>query len=100
MVLYTEMITVPTLYHNKDSRDRFLKFNRCTNPRSFHLQIYRHLRFLLRLLSKRMVLYTEMITAPTLYHNEDSRDRFLKFNSPSEHPVVLQLGGSDLVQII
>lgn len=55
----------------------------------------RHFRFFLRLLSKRMVLYTEMITAPTLYHNKDSRDRFLKFNAPAEHPVVLQLGGSD-----
>ena len=55
----------------------------------------RHLRFLLRLLSRRMVLYTEMITAPTLYYNEESRDRFLRFNAPDEHPVVLQLGGSD-----
>jgi len=63
------------------------------------IQRYRHLRFLLRLLSKRMVLYTEMITAPTLYHNEESRDRFLRFNSPAEHPVVLQLGGSDPEQL-
>ncbi len=55
----------------------------------------RHLRFLLRLLSHRMVLYTEMITSQTLHFNPEARDRFLRFNAPEEHPVVLQLGGAD-----
>jgi hypothetical protein len=60
----------------------------------------RHLRFLLRLLSTRMVLYTEMITAMALVHcSDDARDRFLRFNDPGEHPVVLQLGGSDAAML-
>lgn len=40
----------------------------------------RHLRFLLRLLSKRATLYTEMVTANTLVHN-DELDRWLAFNA-------------------
>jgi len=52
----------------------------------------RHLRFLLRLLSKRATLYTEMVVSNTLVHN-DELDRWLAFN-PEEHPLVLQLGGN------
>lgn len=55
----------------------------------------RHLRFLLRLLSRRMVLYTEMVVSTALHFNEELRDRSLRFNAPDEHPVVLQLGGAD-----
>ena len=40
----------------------------------------RHLRFLLRLISKRATLYTEMVTANTLIHNEDL-NRWLAFNA-------------------
>lgn len=52
----------------------------------------RHCRFLHRLLSKRAVLYTEMIVADAAIHGK--RERLLGFDA-SEHPVVLQLGGSD-----
>ena len=52
----------------------------------------RHCRYLLRLFSPNAWLYTEMITAEALIRG--SRERFLKFH-PSEHPVALQLGGSD-----
>lgn len=52
----------------------------------------KHERFLLRLISKHAVLYTEMITTGALIHGDKSR--FLDFNE-SEHPVALQLGGSD-----
>jgi len=52
----------------------------------------RHCRFLHRLLSKRAVLYTEMIVADAAIHGK--RERLLGFD-PTEHPVVLQLGGSD-----
>lgn len=52
----------------------------------------RHARYLLRLISKRALLYTEMITVDALLHGD--RDRFLAFN-PAEHPLALQLGGSD-----
>jgi tRNA-dihydrouridine synthase A len=52
----------------------------------------RHFRFLARLISKRVRLYTEMVTAPAIVHG---RREFLLAFSPEEHPVALQLGGSD-----
>ena len=52
----------------------------------------RHCRFFHRLLSARARLYTEMVTADAILHGD--RDRLLGF-SPEEHPVALQLGGSD-----
>jgi len=52
----------------------------------------RHCRYLHRLLSKRTLLYTEMVTAAALIHGP--RERLLAY-SPEEHPVALQLGGSD-----
>ncbi len=52
----------------------------------------RHCRYFHRLLTKRARLYTEMITAEALVRG-DAR-RHLDFD-PSEHPVALQLGGSD-----
>ena len=52
----------------------------------------RHCRFLLRLLSRHALLYTEMVTTGAVLHGD--RDYLLGFN-PEEHPVALQLGGSD-----
>lgn len=52
----------------------------------------RHCRFFHRLLSPNAVLYTEMVTANAILHGD--KDRHLRFD-PSEHPVVLQLGGSE-----
>jgi tRNA-dihydrouridine synthase A len=52
----------------------------------------RHCRFFHRLLSARALLYTEMVTAAAILHGD--RDRLLGF-SAEEHPVALQLGGSD-----
>jgi tRNA-dihydrouridine synthase A len=52
----------------------------------------RHCRFFHRLLSVRARLYTEMVTAEAILHGD--RERLLAFNS-EEHPVALQLGGSD-----
>jgi len=52
----------------------------------------RHCRYFLRLLSPRVRLYTEMVTASALEHGD--RQRLLQFH-PAEHPVALQLGGSD-----
>ena len=52
----------------------------------------RHCRFFHRLLSRRARLYTEMLTAGAVIHGD--RDRLLGFD-PVEHPVALQLGGSD-----
>jgi tRNA-dihydrouridine synthase A len=52
----------------------------------------RHCRYFLRLISRRARLYTEMVTAPALAHGDVPRH--LDFDS-AEHPVALQLGGSD-----
>ena len=52
----------------------------------------RHERYFLRLISKRVLLYTEMVTAQAILYG-DLR-RLLGF-STEEHPVALQLGGSD-----
>ncbi len=52
----------------------------------------RHCRYFHRLLSRRAHLYTEMITADAVIFGD--RDRLLSFDQ-SEHPVALQLGGSD-----
>ena len=52
----------------------------------------RHCRFLHRLLSRHTLLYTEMVTAPALVRG--GAMHLLEFNT-EEHPVALQLGGSD-----
>jgi len=52
----------------------------------------RHCRRLHRALSARARLYTEMLTADAVIHGD--RERLLGFD-PAEHPVALQLGGSD-----
>ncbi|MDH4047912.1 MAG: tRNA dihydrouridine(20/20a) synthase DusA [Gammaproteobacteria bacterium] len=52
----------------------------------------RHCRYFLRLLSPHALLYTEMVTAAALHHGDAAR--LLQFNE-EEHPVALQLGGSD-----
>ena len=52
----------------------------------------RHCRRFLRLLAPRTLLYTEMIPAGAVLHGD--RERFLGFD-PAEHPVALQVGGSD-----
>ena len=52
----------------------------------------RHCRFFHRLLTKRTLLYTEMVVADAVIHGE--RERMLGFD-PVEHPVALQLGGSE-----
>jgi len=58
----------------------------------------RHQRFLQRCLSKRSVLYTEMITSNALVRSDDKM-RFLQADLETEHPLVLQFGGSDPTQM-
>src|ERR1700677_1286792 len=52
----------------------------------------RHCRFFHRLLTRRALLYTEMLTANAVLHGD--RGRLLRFDA-AEHPLALQLGGSD-----
>lgn len=57
----------------------------------------RHCRFLHRQLSKRAVLFTEMVVADAIIHGP--RDRLLSHDA-TEHPVTLQLGGSDPAKLV
>jgi len=52
----------------------------------------RHCRFFHRVLTRRARLYTEMVTTGAIIHGP--RARLLAF-APAEHPVALQLGGSE-----
>lgn len=52
----------------------------------------RHCRVFHRTLTRRTLLYTEMVTTGAILHGD--RDRHLAFDA-GEHPVALQLGGSD-----
>ncbi|MGL5010779.1 MAG: tRNA dihydrouridine(20/20a) synthase DusA [Paracoccaceae bacterium] len=56
----------------------------------------RHCRVFHRMMTRRAMLYTEMVTAPAVIHGP--RERLLGF-SPVEHPVALQLGGSDPAEL-
>src|SRR5262249_53702831 len=56
----------------------------------------RHCRFFHRLLTRRALIYTEMITTGAVLHGERAR---LMALDPAEHPVALQLGGCDPQQL-
>lgn len=57
----------------------------------------RHFRYMFRLISPYSLLYSEMLTTPAVINGD--RDYLLSYNEP-EHPVALQLGGSDVAQLI
>jgi tRNA-dihydrouridine synthase A len=52
----------------------------------------RHCRFFHRLLTRRALLYTEMLTTGAVLHGD--RARLLRYD-PTEHPLALQVGGAD-----
>ncbi|OGT82304.1 MAG: hypothetical protein A3G96_06180 [Gammaproteobacteria bacterium RIFCSPLOWO2_12_FULL_52_10] len=52
----------------------------------------RHFRYFLRLLSRHVMLYTEMVTTGALIHGP--ADKLMRYN-PEEHPLAIQLGGSE-----
>jgi len=56
----------------------------------------RHCRYLHRLMSRHALLYTEMVTSPALVRGNALH---LLDHDPSEHPVALQLGGSDPAEL-
>ncbi len=57
----------------------------------------RHYRYFMRLITKRTLLYTEMVTTGAILRSEN-RDRFLAY-SPEELPLALQLGGDDPIAL-
>ncbi len=57
----------------------------------------RHARYFLRLITRHSLLYTEMVNTGALLHNDQKvgiQKRLLAYHD-AEHPVALQLGGSD-----
>ena len=62
----------------------------CVAPIMTHTD--RHFRYILRLLSRHVMLYTEMVTTGALIHGP--ADKLLVYH-PEEHPLAIQLGGSE-----
>ncbi|MBL7249617.1 tRNA dihydrouridine(20/20a) synthase DusA [Alloalcanivorax sp. C16-2] len=56
----------------------------------------RDFRYLARLITRRTLLYTEMVVAPAVIHGD--REKLLGFDA-AEHPLAVQLGGSDPGQL-
>lgn len=56
----------------------------------------RHQRVFIRAITRRALLYTEMVTAPALIFGDADR---LLAHDPVEYPLALQLGGSDPDQL-
>jgi len=56
----------------------------------------RHYRYFARLITRRAVLYTEMVTTGAVLHGD--RQRFLGYNA-QEQPLALQLGGSNASEL-
>ena len=84
-----QSLTISTEFH-KSIEMNDLDFRIAVAPMMDYTD--RHCRFLFRLLSPSALLYTEMVTTQALLRGDV--DRHLAFDS-SEHPVALQLGGSD-----
>ena len=57
----------------------------------------RHCRYFLRQLSSQALLYTEMVTTGALLHGDTQR--FLRYHD-CEHPLALQLGGSESADLV
>lgn len=56
----------------------------------------RHARYFLRLISRHVLLYTEMLTAGAVLHGD--RNKLLRFHA-SELPLAIQLGGSNPAEL-
>ena len=53
----------------------------------------KHFRMIMRKISSKALLYTEMIVAQSLFHT-DKKEKFLDFNH-EEHPISIQFGGDN-----
>lgn len=85
MLILRPAQAVPTM-------DKALEYNHIFSVAPMMDWTDRHCRVFHRLLSRRARLYTEMLTTGAVIHGD--RQRLLGFDA-SEHPVVLQLGGSN-----
>jgi tRNA-dihydrouridine synthase A len=76
--------------HNKESRP--LQIDRRFSVAPMMEWTDRHCRFFHRLLTRRALLYTEMLTTGAVLRGD--RARLLRYD-PAEHPLALQVGGAD-----
>jgi len=66
----------------------------CVAPMMTHTD--RHFRYFLRLISRNVMLYTEMIATGAIIHGK----QYHRFEfSPQEHPLAIQLGGNDPAEL-
>jgi len=66
----------------------------CVAPMMSHTD--RHFRYFLRLISRNVMLYTEMIATGAIIHGK----QYHRFEfSPQEHPLAIQLGGNDPAEL-
>jgi tRNA-dihydrouridine synthase A len=72
--------------------DNYLELNRKISVAPMMDWTDRHCRYFLRGFAPQVLLYTEMLTAAAILRGD--RERLLGFD-PEEHPVALQLGGSE-----
>jgi tRNA-dihydrouridine synthase A len=77
---------------NQDVGMQTLKLNRRFSVAPMMEWTDRHCRFFHRLLTRRALLFTEMLTVGAVLHGD--RARLLRFD-PAEHPLALQLGGAE-----
>jgi tRNA-dihydrouridine synthase A len=80
------IITTPKLYKSRPTIDHRLSVAPMLDWTD------KHCRYFYRLMSQHTVLYTEMITTGAILHGKGD---YLSYND-AEHPLVLQLGGSDV----
>ncbi|MDH5300480.1 MAG: tRNA dihydrouridine(20/20a) synthase DusA [Gammaproteobacteria bacterium] len=73
-----------------------MKFSRTVSVAPMMDWTDRHDRYFLRLLSRHVLLYTEMVTTHALLYGD--RKHILRYDA-TEHPVALQLGGSDPIDL-
>lgn len=85
-------ITTVAKASESPNTQQFTSFNRRLSLAPMMEWSDRHCRYFWRLLTRQTLLYTEMVTTGAIIHGH--RERFLRFR-PEEHPVALQLGGSD-----
>lgn len=78
--------------HAVPNMDKALEYNHIFSVAPMMDWTDRHCRVFHRLLSRRARLYTEMLTTGAVIHGD--RQRLLGFDA-SEHPVALQIGGSN-----
>lgn len=57
----------------------------------------RHYRYFMRLITRKTLLYTEMVTTKSIIHGD--RERLLGYDQ-TEHPIALQLGGDDPKELV